>query len=276
MADNLTLNEKTIAELVKIGRLSSEVRNIGNTPFVVIPNDCKVTDLSAFVNNNRAEHPIRKHGTVKVLDGESFCEYYRLFSDVNSRVFADETSSKILAVLDYHGAGDGRPRWGEHRIDFTLRFSEEWKTWTANDGKKITQMEFAEFIEDNTPDIVTPAAASMLEMARDLRAKTDVDFGSAIRLNNGSVQFKYTEQVKGTYGAGNLDVPEQFTISVPVYIGSQRVNVQARLRYRINSGKLTFWFDLLRADLVERQAFLAELAAVSEALKITVIHGSPA
>ncbi len=147
--------------------------------------------------------------------------------------------------------------------------------FARKNGKREAQMEFAEFIEDNAPDIVEPDSATMLEVARDLSAKTDVDFASAIRLQNGQVQFKYSEQIKGTYGSGNLDVPERFTISIPVHIGSERVGITARLRYRIASGKLTFWYDLLRADMIERNAFLAVRKAIGDTLGVTVINGAP-
>jgi uncharacterized protein YfdQ (DUF2303 family) len=271
------LNEKALAEIVKLARsYSAPPQHAGNTDFVVIPADMKCVDLSGYTYNQNAPTPNRTIGTAKVLDALSFIEYWKLFHSATSRVFADETKSQIVAVLDYHAADS--PHWGQHRIDFTLRHSEEWKTWTAHDGngKKTNQMDFSEFLETNAPDIVQPDAATMLEVARSLYAKTEVDFGSAIRIANGSVQFKFTEAVKGTYGSGNVEVPESFVIRVPVYIGCERVEVTARLRYRINGGKLTFWYDLLRADAVERTAFMILRAFVENELGITVINGSPA
>jgi len=272
------LNEKSIQELVKLARNTGSVQipKDGAWPFVIIPEGSKVEDLTKFIVNSNNERPLRKEGTAKTLDATSFCEYYTLFHDENSRVFSDETTSKILAVLDYHAALEGAPRWGKHRIDLTLRHSEEWTTWKAKDGQRIPQMEFAEFVEDNGPDIIDPDAATMLEVARDLSAKSDVDFASAIRMNNGSVQFKYSEQTKGTFGNGSVEVPERFVISVPVYIGTDRVSVTARLRYRINAGKLTFWYDLLRADAIERDAFKAVQSSIGEQLGIHIINGSPA
>lgn len=272
------ISKETVKELVGLGRAAAEVRTSGNTPFVVIPNDHKVQYLRDTINNPDAERPVRKSGVVKVLDAGSFCDYYTLFSDLNSRVFADETQNSVLAILDYHGAGDNAPRWGAHRIQLTLRHSEEWSTWTEKDGQahKMSQMDFAEFLEDNAPDIVEPSAATMLEVARDLRAKTDVDFGSAIRMANGSVQFKYSEQVKGTFGAGNVDVPETFTIAIPVYVGGTSVPITARLRYRIASGKLTFWYDLLRVSAIERNAFLKCRDEIQSRLTISIINGVPA
>ncbi len=271
------INKEAIKELVSLGRAAAEVRRVGNTDFVIIPNDHKVVGLADYADNPRADRPLRAKGTIKVYDSTSFCEYHRLFSDDNSRVFADEEQATVLAVLDYHGAmAGGAPRWGEHRVSLTHRLSKEWKEWTAQDGKRTPQLEFGEFIEDHAPDIVEPDGATMLEVARDLRAKTEGDFGSAIRVSNGSVQFKYTEQTKGNFGASNMDIPEEFIVSIPVYLGCDRVRVRARLRYRINSGKLTFWFDLLRADAIKREAFSAARNSIAETLSITIINGTPA
>lgn len=272
------ISDKTIRELLAIGAAQGSPKEVGGIPYAVIPNDCKVMDLSNFKYNDFSATPHRKKGTVSVLDAASFIEYYTLFCDVNSRVFADETTSKVLAVLDYHGAGDGGPRWGQHRVNLTLRKSPEWMRWMGRNGQgnKMAQMDFAEFVEDNAPDIREPNAATMLEMARSLQAKTDVDFSSAIRTNNGQVQFKYTENVKGTYGNGNVEIPESFVIGIPVYVGSARVPITARLRYRLNSGKLSIWYDLLRADAIERDAFMSTLAEIKQGLSVTIINGVPA
>jgi uncharacterized protein YfdQ (DUF2303 family) len=277
MADT-PISEKAVAELVSIGKVLGKPFEIpnGEFPFTILPNGCSVHSLEKFVFNEHNAAPERKTGSISVFDVPSFCEYYTLFSDENSRVFANETTSSFLAILDYHGALDGGPRWCKHRLSMALRSSEEWNVWSGKDGEKFNQMDFSDFIEDNAPDIVMPNAATMLEVAKDLRAKTDVDFGSAIRTSNGSVQFKYSEQVKGTYGAGNIDIPEQFTISIPVHIGSERVSLTARLRYRLNAGKLLFYYNLLRASAVKRDAFYLAHRAISESLNITLINGTPA
>ncbi len=275
------LTDTTVRELVELGRASGSPQLVagGNSAYAVIPSTCKVEDLTRFIVNDNTERPVRKAGTIKVLDGPSFCEYHTLFADGDSRVFADETTGRFLAILDYHQTTEGpsnTARWCKHRLDLTLRASAEWTAWKAKDGKQLSQTDFAEFIEDNAPDIVTPDAATMREVAMDLSAKSDVDFGSAIRLQNGQVQFKYSEKIVGTFGNGQIEIPERFVISIPVHIGTERIEVTARLRYRINSGKLTFSYHLLRPDAIEREAFAATRSAISTALGIRIINGTPA
>jgi hypothetical protein len=81
--------------------------------------------------------------------------------------------------------------------------------------------------------------------------------------------------VKGTFGSGKIEIPEQFTIAIPVYVGTARVPLTARLRYRINGGKLVIWYDLLRASVIERDVFLAVLGGIQDGLKIGIINGAP-
>ncbi len=277
MADPI-VTDKSIADLVDLGRMTGDAKVAvgGLVPYAVIPNNCKVEDLSRLLFNEHAERPERKQGTITVLDGVSFCEYYTLFSDENSRAFADETKSRILAVLDYHEAHDSGPRWGKHRLDLPLRHSPEWETWNGEDAKNQTQTAFAEFMEDNAPDIVSPDAATMREIAMDLSAKNDVNFASGVRLANGQVQLVYNETIVGTYGKGQMEIPERFTISIPVHVGAERVEMVVRLRYRINGGKLTFSYHLFRPDAVERAAFVAVRQSIEQALGIRIINGTPA
>jgi uncharacterized protein YfdQ (DUF2303 family) len=275
---DISITDKTIKEAVRLGQITGDAKTAnGGIAYAVIPNDCQVVSLAQFQHTDYADRPHRKKGVVAVLDAPSFIEYYSLFSDEHSRVFADETKSRVMAVLDYHGIGENAPRWGQHRVQLDLRYSEEWKRWTGCNGqaKKMSQMDFAEFVEDNTPDIVEPSAATMLEMARTLQAKTDVDFSSAIRTNNGQVQLKYSETVKGTYGSGQVDIPEEFKISIPVYVGTARITVRTRLRYRLNGGKLSIWYNMLRPEAIERDAFVFTLDAIKDGLKVTIINGNP-
>ena len=278
MASSEINTQQLLDKMLKLGQSTGDVKNSGGLPFVVIPQDCEVQDLSALIYSRFAARPHRIIQAVTVQDVASFVAYYSLFSDPNSRIFADEPNSKVLAILDYHAAGEGSPRWGDHKLTLQLTASDEWKAWIGKNGQqaKMSQTDFAEFIEDHTPDIRQPDAATMLEMARTLQAKTDVDYSSAVRLNNGQVQLTYNEQVKGTFGAGKVEIPESFLISIPVYTGSERVPITARLRYRLVSGKLSIWYDLLRYRDVIRDAFKTEIAAMREKLAVTIIDGSAA
>lgn len=273
------MENKSVAEIVDLARAPLKTLTVvdGGVPFAVIPSTCKVEDLTKYLYNDKNATPQRKNGTAKVRDAASFIEYVTLFRDQESRIFADDTAGCFLAVLDYHESGAGNPRWGQHRADFTLRKSREWMLWVGKNGesKKMSQLEFGQFIEDNAPDIVEPSSATMLEIARDMRATSGMDFASQQQINSGSMVLKFTEQVKGTFGKEQAEIPESFKISVPVYFGGALEPVTARLRYRPSNGKVVFWYDLLRADVIEQQGFETIAEHLADKLSMTIINGTP-
>lgn len=47
-----------------------------------------------------------------------------------------------------------------------------------------------------------------------------------------------------------MQVFDRFSIGLPVFWNGDAYRVDARLRYRVRDGKLTFWFELIRQDKV--------------------------
>ena len=221
-----------------------------------------------------AERPHRIKQTVAVRDCKSFLDYWKLYSDSDSRAFADRDKSLISAVLDYHQTGEPQsPRWGSHRLMLTLRFTEEWKTWTGKNGVKMTQAEFAEFLEDNALDIIEPSSATMVECASTLQAKNEVEFEQATNLQSGQVQMRYKEEIRGSWSNGNIEIPKRFSILVPIYDGQEAVKVDARIRYRLSGSKLTFWYQLHYKERLERAAFAAIVEQVA-AGGVSIFNGT--
>lgn len=269
-------NDKTIQEIERLALAGMGPKTVdgGNIPYVLVPSGYEAKAMPGLIFNDHTKAPERVKQAVTVMDPLSFIEYYRLFSDENSRVFADETKLSVVAVLDYHGAKEGAPRWGQHRLSLALQKSEEWKVWIAHNNKKLTQVEFVEFLEQNSIDITTPTPAAMMDLASDLSGKTEVEFGSGIKQANGQVQFRYTEiTTTNKTSGGAVDVPDRFTISIPTFVGGERIQMEALMRFRVNGGKLTFWFTLVRHEAVIRQAFDAATSQISKELGIVIING---
>lgn len=271
------LNEKTLADLSALARngMGPQYVTQGNVPYVLVPQGYTAKAMPELIFNEHTATPERIKQDVSVLDPVSFVRYYNLFADENSRVFANEPVLNIVAILDYHGAKVGAPRWGEHQLTLALRESEEWKIWTAMNNKPFTQQAFAEFLEQNSSDVSTPMPSAMQEIASDLQATTEVEFGSGIRQQDGQVRFKYTETIKATVGAGSVDVPDRFTLSIPIFIGGDNVSMDALLRFRVNSGKLTFTYALIRPEQVKRTAFTNARNEIEKTLGIEIINGRP-
>jgi uncharacterized protein YfdQ (DUF2303 family) len=226
--------------------------------------------------NEYTERPPRIKQNVSVLDAASFCEYFSLFKDEDSRVFAYEPSITVTGVMDYHQGSDGdlaAPRWGSHTVTLTLQQSEQWKTWTGHNNKQFSQTDFAEFLEQNAMDITKPSPAAVMDVARDLEAKTEGEFGGGIRMQDGSMKFKYSQTVKATVGGGEMVVPDRFLIEVPVFVGGASVPMECLLRFRVKDGRLVIWFTLVRPEEAKRKAFVQQRTHIAETLAITVING---
>lgn len=262
--------------LLDVGRSQADAMMVdgGNVPYVLVPAGSKVQPVPELIFNEHCVAPERIKQIVKVLDPDSFVNYYKLFSDLNSRVFADETTMKVLAVLDYHNTGALGPRWGQHKTELNLVLSEPWKVWINSNNKHLTQTEFSEFLEQNSMDITNPSAATVREMCGDLQATTEVEFASGVRMQDGQIRFKYTESTKATMKGNQLDVPERFTLGVPVFIGGADISLEALLRFRAKEGKLSFWYTLVRPEDAKRTAFQSARMKIASDLSIDIINGS--
>jgi uncharacterized protein YfdQ (DUF2303 family) len=224
--------------------------------------------------------PERVIANLNMQDAASFCSYVNSFKDDRTRLFADTTLSALgfLAIIDYHPAAAstdaGAAQFLSHRAKFALRHSEEWKLWSGLDGKLVPQDQFAEFLEDNRSDIVTPDSATMLEVAKDLQANSSVNFASKINSQNGSATLRFDEQIDTKVTSGQIIMPESFTISVPVFFGEAPIEITARLRFRISEGKLKFQYKLYRPVEVISRAFDVARAAIASATTLEVLLGT--
>jgi uncharacterized protein YfdQ (DUF2303 family) len=276
------IDQGTAEFIRELADASSAVGTVegGNTPYLLHPADYKVTTLEALIQNDRSERPHRIKQAVEVWDAASFIEYFIAFRDHSSRVFADVNVATVTSVLDYHEwIGEEThndtavPRWGSHKLTLSLKKSPEWLLWIASNKKTMDQDTFATFIEDNAPDIVDPSAATMKEIASDLHETHEMTFAGKATTPNGSQKISFTQENKSSFGKADATVPESFKVGIPVYIGGERVQLVARLRWRVAGGKATFWYDLLRDDAAERAAFDATRAQVAEAIGAPIISG---
>lgn len=209
--------------------------------------------------------PIARKGEVTFYEALSFSAFVTRFKNASTVIFADSVGRKFTAALDYNpqGGDSKAAMWDQFRALLPLRHTESWTTWAKVNGVKMTQADFAQFIEDQIPDIAEPAGAKLVEIARTLEAKTDVQFESHIRADNGAHRFAYLENVQGT-ASGNVEIPQEFKLVLQPFDGSKQYPVTARFRYRITAKQLTMWFDLVRLQDVLEEAFNDELLKIAE------------
>ena len=236
--------------MLAAGQALGEHRTIehDSIPYALIPEGWKRENLEDTLAN-----PTRKRGTLKFRAAHSFISYFKKHQ-MGSSIYATVNPPCFVAILDDHLLDEAG--WREHRATYDCPVSAEWKIWQAKNKTPMKQAEFAQFIEDNLPDIVDPSGADMLEISRTLEAKKKINFASGIRLSNGQQELTYEEEIAGTASKGKLKIPETFTLGISVLEGCARYKVEARLRYRIDSGTLLMWYDLLRAHKAHEDAVM--------------------
>lgn len=219
---------------------------------------------------------------VVVDEPSSLAAYANRFSDTRSVLVADYDAGTIAAHLDWHvhsepvPAQDGFPSTPlvpqpcRHVARLVLRASEEFKRWDELQGKLHPQAEFAAFLEENAVDIVDPDPTVMIEISRDLEATQGVVFKSSTRLENGDRGFVYETETKVR---GELKVPREFALSIPLYHGGEQVTLRCAFRWRFNGGGLALGFEWRRVEYQRRAHFAQIATAVAEATGLPVFFG---
>lgn len=279
MAETLQLTAGSeIADVLHLARdaaiARAQPRTVGSRdmPFIVIPSDHSIKSLE-----HTLEQPFRIRAKVQLNDAGSFIAYINKHKLEETALYGSMGDNPVfIGVIDDNAAGVAA--WRDHKATYACPLSIEWDTWNSSqhNGQAKTQVEFARFVEDNLLDIVEPSAAEVLAVSRTLEAKKAVSFSSGVRLDNGDVQFLYNEETKGTTGKGTIDVPERFTIAIPVFEGGDKYKIDARLRYRINdTGQLSMWYELERPHKVIEHATKEVWKAIAEGTGLPIINGNP-
>jgi uncharacterized protein YfdQ (DUF2303 family) len=231
----------------------------------LVPDGNGGREVYDFTDDEYLPTPKRKTGKVYVDDLNSFLVYFRKHSTPASEIYVNVDKHYITAVLDAHQ--DDSADWGQHRLVLRMTPTDRWAAWTDKDRKAFKQVGFAEYVEDHLDDIVTPDAATMLEIAQTLETSTKVKFSSGVALSNGNRRLNWEETTDARAGeSGKFDVPTQFTIRVAPFDFAHPAEVNARFRYRVAGGELSITYLLDDPAAVVKDAVLDVVAELEEAL----------
>lgn len=260
----------------------------GADPFVVIPQSHRLESILHLVP------PTRIRTQVSLSDPASFTAYVNRFKDEDTLIFADvtDTGAKFTAILDFHKAGarpgsedaeqpakldTAIPRYLSHAATFECQKTTEWLRWMDCNGKKMSQVEFATWLEENQDLIVEPSGGELLELVQNLEGKSDVRFATAVKLQNGRNSLQYDEDVtlSGTVQSksGKMEIPQNIGAGIAPFQGVSKYAVNARLKYRIEQRKLTFWFETITPHRIVRDAVNDVLLRIESETKLTPLAG---
>lgn len=222
-------------------------------PSVVIPEGFTVSSLEKLQLS-----PSRIRQITNLISPGSLIAYINRFRNERSVVFADKTKTRIVAVLDFHQDAD-YANWCEHKAIYDCPFSDDWKAWSANDGEKMDQIRFAEFLENNIKNVAPvsdnysgPSGTELLEMVLAFQETRKVEFKSVKRLSDGTCQFQYNDDKTG---GGNTKIPEKISLAISPFHNGTPYQVDARIRYRLKDGQLVLWYELIEPKAVVEHAF---------------------
>lgn len=295
-------------------------KGVGKIPVLQAPQGLQLTGVKKFLDEYLPQ-PERRKGTVIATSLDSFLAVVARFKDAQSVIFAnaDRSAPSLTAVFNYNEAGgeadqpeDMLARWGDHRAKYAFPLSDEWKVWTAVNGKELNQLGFAVFIEDHINDVLYPSS-SLLGSISD--AATGGDFGDktpdeqlaafaklmggkfalpqdlvklsqgltvyegatvkdARNLNTGESSLQFTTEHMD--GSGNkLEVPNLFLIGVPVFHNGPAYRIAVKLRYRLKGGSLSWYLQLHRFDKVFDHAFDEACTQATAKSGLPLYQGAP-
>ncbi|WJV61394.1 DUF2303 family protein [Pectobacteriaceae bacterium C52] len=263
------------------GSAVSEIRNLAITahtpdtdiPVAVVPDGHDVTSLEQFQHQ-----PTRIRQRVNLISVSSLIAYVKKYEDPRTAIFADNTKTKIIAVLDYH-ENAVLPNWGNHQAIYDCPFSKEWQEWASKDGSAMRQVEFGEFIEKRIGDIAAisetyagPSGVELLEMVLAFSETRKSEFKSVKRLNDGTFQMSYSDEKSGS---GNTKLPEKISLAIAPFHNGNPYQVNARFRYRIKEGQLFLWYELIDPEKIVEHAFSEIVTELQNAFgTIPVYEGS--
>ncbi len=241
-------------------------------PFVLVP------EGFTLQTTPQVSLPDWPKALVKLRDARSFITYFTDHKVERSRIYALLQPAKFLAVFDDFdtsaktGDTDEQADWRDFRAVFDVPASNEWTTWTGANKKPMSQTEFAEFLLDNMPDVVSPSGSELYDAALCFEASSSGSFIATQRLQDGSHNLQWKAD---NNSAGSVKLPEFIGLSIPVFENESPVPIDARLRYRVTNGQLKIWFELVRPHKVLEQAFRDIWASIEAGAGVPILLGSP-
>jgi len=261
MTEPVTNIAATLAEVLPKATLvgALDKSNADGVKLYAVP---KGTDLKEVDLERLLAAPRRAKLQVTMADAESFLAYIERHHSARAVVWCNFNPQTFAlsfqAVFDDFGPQEA-PGWRGHRATYTPEASAEWKAWTAAHGSKnaMAQLDFAAFLERHETDIAAvegmPSSLQMMAMATAFEANSEKRVKSVVKLQGGGTRLDFVDDNDAETEA-NMKLFERFAIGIPVFWAGPGYRIDARLKYRHASGKVSFWYELIRADRVHESA----------------------
>lgn len=238
--------------------------------------------------------PARKKGIAKLATLQSFIDLTNRHKDEHSVIFAQAEwpTPSLTAILNYNQYGEsGAARFGDHRFVYPFPLTDEFKAWAGKDAGKMSQGEFAAFIEERVFELADAteeekqtfepllrtqfaSPSRMMELSRGLQVNVESVAKSGVTLQSGEGEIQFAEEHRDARGE-KLIVPGLFMIALPAFIGGDPVRIPVRLRYRVSGGAISWFYQMYRWKEFLRERVVADLERAVDETNLDAFEGSP-
>lgn len=255
----------------------------------------EVVSMKKFIDEY-ATRPDRAKGTAKVETLDSFISLTLRHRLLNSVIFAQISggSPSLTTVVDYHNASDDEevtPEFCQHRIVYAFPLSHEWKAWSGQSGKTLTQGDFAQWIFDHVADLAAPTPdeaaefgalyqttvgtpADIITLSRGLQISVSSNIKDIRVLQSGEAQIAYEEEHRDA-GGQRLIVPGLMMLRIPLFQRGEPTRIPVHLRYRRAAQSVAWTFSLVRPEAVLEAAVLEAAIDASNKTTLPFYAGTP-
>lgn len=239
-------------------------------PFIAKPSADGAWSVQEY--SELMERPKRNDFTILFKDLDSFCNYVRDHATEDSSLYLRPDIKKLefSAIAYIDDCKRNSPNWRQEKVTYVPETSVEWEEWTKNNKQKMRQEDFALFLEEHLCDIVDDVngkttALTLLQAVTNLYEVRNVTYGRTVSLSNGMASFEFREE---DGQKGQIQVPTEFVVGIPVFEDGPAYTIRAKLRYRIdrNSGALCLWYELQLINRNFKNAIERQSNAISEKL----------
>lgn len=245
----------------------------------------------ALIEDFRAA-PARRVGTAHVDTLQSFIDLTNRHKDKQSALFGKTSwpDPKLTAVLNYD-SNEGDARFRDHRIVYTFPLTEEFKAWVGANAQPMGQDVFAAFLEEHAAELAAPedgerseyerlfnekmaTPSEVIALSRHLEVFVSAKAKQGIRLQTGERTVEFSEEHQNAKGE-KIVIPGVFMVSVRAFVDGEAVRIPARLRYRIASGDIKWFYQLYRWEMFLSEQVGYDLKAAAAETDLPAFEGKP-
>lgn len=221
--------------------------------------------------------PQRVKASASFCEIDSFIHYVNRHKTTNTTVVCNPDAGSFKAIIDYlrPTPATGVLDRGEHIAEFTLKHTPQAAAWLAIIKNPVAQSVFAEFLEDRYGDIVEPAGAEVLQLAKTLEIKSDVAFKSVQRKLDGEYNISFEETQVGKAGtSGEITIPCMFLLQIPYYQGGPELQIPVRIRFKLQGSQVFFRLHIIDHATIIAKEIVSYRERLEEKLILPVLAGS--